>query len=96
MKFLGLTVSDRYPKKFKAVFRLDSGRTKTIHFGDRRYGDYTQHHSKVRRDLYLQRHVSREDWTKPDTAGTLSAFILWGESTDILKNLLSYLKHFRL
>jgi hypothetical protein len=96
MKLESLTASPNYPKKLKAVFRLDNGRTKTIHFGDRRYGDYTQHNDKVRRERYLERHVAREDWTKPASAGTLSAFILWGKSTNLIKNVITYMKTFNL
>lgn len=96
MKLESLGMSNLKGKKLKAVFRLDSGRTKTIHFGARGYEDYTQHHDAKRRDKYLARHVAREDWTKPDTAGTLSAFILWGHSTNMLKNVLAYINHFKL
>jgi len=94
MKLLSLTESNKYPKKLMAVFRLDNGRNRTVHFGDRRYGDYLQHHSKERRDRYLERHMAREDWTIPDKAGTLSAFILWGASTNLLKNIMTFKKHF--
>jgi hypothetical protein len=96
MKLESLSSSPNYPKKLKAVFILDNGRTKTIHFGDRRYGDYTQHHDKARRERYLQRHKAREDWTQPDTAGTLSAYILWGKSTNLIKNIIAYVHEFNL
>ena len=68
-------------KKYKAVFRLDSGRTKTIHFGAKGYEDYTMHHDKERKRRYLQRHAAREDFTNPLTAGALSRWILWNKPT---------------
>jgi len=91
-----LGVSNRAGKKLKAVFRLDTGRTKTIHFGARNYQDYTQHHNKARRASYLSRHATTEDWTNPATAGALSRWILWGPSTDIVRNIVAYKKRFKL
>lgn len=94
MKLVSLTESDKYPKKLKAVFQRDNGRSRTVHFGDRRYGDYLQHHDRKRRDRYLERHMAREDWTIPDKPGTLSAFLLWGTSTNLIKNIMTFKKHF--
>ena len=49
--------STRASKKFMAVFTLDSGRTRTVHFGAARASDYTQHRDPVRKQRYLARHT---------------------------------------
>lgn len=43
------------------VKRLSDGKTKTIHFGQRGYGDYTRHGDKERRRLYDKRSGSIRD-----------------------------------
>lgn len=48
-----------------------------IPFGAKGYEDYTQHKNHLRRENYLMRHRSREDWNDPQTAGALSRWILW-------------------
>ena len=64
-----------------AVFTLDNGRTRTVHFGSAGASDYTQHRDPVRKQRYLARHAKREDWTKPMTAGALARWILWNKET---------------
>ena len=81
-------------KKYDAYFMLDNGKEKKVSFGAAGYRDYTLINDKnnkfylpkkVDRDsvktAYLKRHKSREDWTKPMTAGALSAWILWNKKT---------------
>ena len=55
----------------------------TIHFGDDRYEDYTQHGNKMRRSLYTTRHKKNEDWTKKgiNTAGFWSRWLTWEKPT---------------
>ena len=48
-----------------AVFTLDNGRTRTVHFGAAGASDYTQHRDPVRKQQYLARHAPREDWDNP-------------------------------
>jgi len=68
-------------KKYKAVFRLDTGRTKTIHFGAKGYQDFTMHGDVRRKNFYIKRHAAREDFTNPLTAGALSRWLLWNKPT---------------
>ena len=65
--------------KFKIVFLLPTGRTKTVYFGAQGYQDYTQHHDISRKKLYIQRHQKRENWQTPFTAGSCSRWILWNK-----------------
>ncbi len=81
-------------KKFNAVFTRDDNTIKIIPFGDSRYQDFTQHHDRRRRELYILRHKENEDWNQPETAGALSRFILWGNSTDIQKNINAFKNRF--
>ena len=73
--------STRTSKKIMAVFTLDNGRTRTVHFGSAGASDYTQHRDPVRKQRYLARHAPREDWNNPMTAGALSRWILWNKQT---------------
>lgn len=56
---------------------------KTIHFGAEGYSDYTKHKDKERKQRYIARHKSRENWTKTGikTAGFWSRWILWNKPT---------------
>ena len=69
--------SSKSDKKLMAIF----DNKKTIHFGDAGMSDYTISKSKEQRDRYIARHKAREDWTRCDTAGSLSYHILWSEPT---------------
>ena len=73
--------STRTSKKIMAVFTLDNGRTRTVHFGSAGASDYTQHRDPVRKQRYLARHAPREDWDNPMTAGALSRWVLWNKET---------------
>lgn len=89
-KLLSVTKSDSPGKKWKAVFELDNGRTKTTHFGAAGMEDYTQHHDKVRREMYRARHKRDLKTGDPTRAGFLSMEVLWGDSTSFAQNLAAY------
>jgi len=63
-------------------------------FGASGYQDYTQHRDEERRRLYRLRHAKDLTTRDPYRAGYLSRFILWGDSTDINKNVRDYNKRF--
>jgi hypothetical protein len=71
-------------KKFE-VYAKDkfTGKVKHIHFGQKGYEDYTQHHDKQRRDNYLARSAGIKDsqgrLTKdnPGSANYWSRKYLW-------------------
>jgi hypothetical protein len=69
--------STKPDKKLQATF----DNKKTIHFGAAGMSDYTISKDKQQRDRYIARHKAREDWTRCDTAGSLSYHILWSEPT---------------
>ena len=80
--------------KHKWVAVFDDG--KRVPFGAVGYQDYTQHGDKLRRANYLTRHRSRESWSNPKTAGSLSRWILWGDSTSLQTNLAAFKRRFSL
>jgi hypothetical protein len=81
MKLIKIVRSDKPEKKMMAVFEADSGRTKTIHFGSRGMDDYTITKDKEQMERYLKRHRSSENWSKADSAGALSRYVLWSATT---------------
>ena len=92
-EFIRLDVSDRPSKKYVFIFR-DDNKIKKIHFGSRNSQTYLNHHDKLKRNNYLKRHQALgENWNEIN-AGSLSAFLLWGDSTDLKTNLYNYLNHF--
>ena len=68
-------------KKYMAIFYNDNKKkVKTTHFGAAGMSDYTKHKNKSRRHRYLSRHKDRENWDNYMSAGSLSRYILWGET----------------
>ena len=64
-------------KKYSAV--IDG--KKTIHFGAVGYEDYSVHKDPERKQRYIDRHKSREDWSDHTTAGFYAKNILWNKPT---------------
>jgi len=95
MPWVTITKSDLKGKKLKAVFLSKDRKTKkTIHFGSAGMSDYTIHKDKERRQRYLDRHRKNENWNDPQTAGALSRWILWGDSTSLNTNIATFKKKF--
>ena len=92
MRFVKLVNSARKGKRFVATFEDPK---RTIHFGSEKGSTYIDHHDKIKRENYLKRHEVNENWNKVN-AGSLSAFLLWGKSTNLESNLIMYVKQFDL
>ena len=88
MRFVKLVNSARIVATFEDPKR-------TIHFGSEKGSTYIDHHDKIKRENYLKRHEVNENWNKVN-AGSLSAFLLWGKSTNLESNLIRYVKQFDL
>ncbi len=56
---------------------------KVIHFGSSKHENFTIHKNEKRKQLYIQRHSSRENWGKSgiDTAGWWAVHMLWNKPT---------------
>jgi len=81
MKLESLTASTSATKKYKAVFRLDNNKTKTIQFGAKGYSDYISSGDEEKKAAYIARHRVNENFNSPMTAGALSRWILWNKPT---------------
>ena len=86
VSLVGLTVSPKKAKKFRAYF----SNGKHTDFGDSTAEDYLEHHDKSRREAYRLRHRKDLKTDDPTRAGYLSWFLLWGDSTDLEKNVELY------
>jgi hypothetical protein len=95
MKLVKIVPSTNPKKKFDAVFRLDDGEEKIVRFGAAGYTDYILSHNEVKKESYLTRH-KHENWNNPMTAGALSRWILWGNSTSLDTNIRSFKRRFHL
>lgn len=95
MKLVRVEDSPMDGKKWRAFFR-DGDKMTHTDFGASGYEDYTQHRDKERRRLYRERHQKDLDTGDPTRAGFLSYYILWGDSTDMRRNISSYKKRFGL
>jgi hypothetical protein len=83
--------SDRKGKRFKAIFKNG----KIIHFGSESGKTFIDHGDELKKNNYIKRHQVNEDWTKINP-GSLSRFILWGDSKDIKTNIKSFIKKFNI
>jgi hypothetical protein len=92
MRFISLEKSNKPNKKLVIKF---SEPNLTIHFGSKNSSTFLDHHDKLKRSNYLKRHRVNEDWNQVN-AGSLSAYILWGDSTDMYANLINYLDKFNI
>lgn len=96
MKLTRIFKSPILGKKLRAEFMTDTGKTHYTDFGASDYDDYTIHHDKERRERYRIRHKKDLRTNNPLAAGYLSYYILWGDSTDINKNIRRYKQLFNL
>lgn len=80
LKLLSIKKANDGVKKYVATFQHDD-KQKQVKFGALGYSDYTIHKDEARKERYLDRHKSNENWNKPDTPGALSRWILWNKPT---------------
>lgn len=83
--------STRKNKRFMATY----ANGKVVHFGQLGGTTYIDHGDKIKRDAYLARHgAGRENWNDPFSAGSLSRYLLWGDSTSLQANHNAFMKKF--
>lgn len=95
LKLISIKKSPKKDKKYVATFSRN-GRIKQTHFGASGYSDYNKHADKSRRQRYIKRHKSRENWNDPTSAGSLSYHLLWGPTTSFRSNVSSFKRKFHL
>lgn len=81
--------------RYVGVFTQEDGSTHRVPFGDATMENYTIHKNPLRRQSYLSRHRTREDWSDPKTAGALSRWILW-EATSLQEAVRKFKRRFSL
>lgn len=81
--------STRAGKRFMATY----ANGKVVHFGSNGKS-YIDHGDKAKREAYLARHKKRENWNDPFSAGALSRYLLWGDSTDMETNHQAFMSKF--
>lgn len=67
---------------------------KVVHFGQKGGQTYIDHKDKDKRTAYLARHKANENWDDPYSAGALSRWLLWGDSTSMDKNHTAFMKKY--
>ena len=83
--------STRAGKRFMATY----ANGKIVHFGQAGTAStYIDHGDKGKREAYLVRHKKRENWNDPFSAGALSRWLLWGDSTNMETNHQAFMKKF--
>ena len=82
--------STRAGKRYMATF--NSG--KVVHFGQAGGQTYIDHGDKAKREAYLARHKKRENWDDPFSAGSISRWLLWGDSTSLDANHQAFMKKY--
>ncbi len=83
------------PKRFVAMLETAKGRVRTIGFGQKGGRTYIDHGDEALRAAYIARHAPRENWDAVN-AGSLSRFVLWGDSTNMASNIAAYKQRFGL
>ena len=82
-------------KKMMAIFYDEERKIKTSHFGASGYTDYTLSKDEKKKQAYLDRHRTNENWNDYMSAGSLSRYILWNKKT-ISASIADYKKKFNL
>jgi len=80
-----LIYSPNNKKKYRVIFPNN----KHIDFGAKGYEDFTTHKDETRKSRYLARHMKKEDWLNPYTAGFWSKWLLWSRNnlTDAINDI---------
>jgi hypothetical protein len=87
--------STKKTKKFDAIFEMPDGKLKTVSFGAAGYSDFTKHKDETRKQRYIARHKSNENWNDPTTPGALSLHVLWNKPT-LKASVADFKKQFKL
>ena len=95
MYFVSLAPSSRKDKKYEFALSNGDGKIKTYHFGSKNSKTYLDHKDKTKRANYIARHTANENWDEINP-GSLSRWLLWGDSTNLNTNLKAYFKRFKI
>jgi hypothetical protein len=98
IEIVDIKPSTRKDKRFVATLNIE-GNIKQFHFGAKTGETYIDHHDEKKRDNYRKRHLAskREGHYIKDltpSSATLAFWILWGDNTNILDNIVDLQKKF--
>jgi hypothetical protein len=96
MKFALEPAMDRTHKWVGVFTDPITKKERRVPFGSFGMSDYTLNKDPLRRANYLARHKTRENWNDPMTAGALSRWLLWGDSTSLQTNVRRFKQRFSL
>ena len=69
-------------KKYKMIFYdMMRKKIKSVQFGAVGYEDFTTHGDLQRKQNYIQRHTSNENFNDAMTAGACARWILWNKTS---------------
>ena len=88
--------SQQKNKRFLAVFVQNDIIQFKVHFGSETGSTFIDHGDIMKRANYLKRHFVNEDWNLPNSAGSLSRWLLWGDSDKLETNIKAFKKRFQL
>jgi len=85
--------SNRKDKRFMATFKDGT----KVHFGLKNASTYIDKKRSIEeRNNYIKRHDVRENFNNPKTAGSLSRWLLWGNSTSLDKNHQDFMRKYNI
>lgn len=92
--------STRKNKRF-AITLTEDGKTTTYHFGSKNSKTFIDHGDENKRNAYLARHIANKKEKKlietlTPSPALFSAKLLWGQTIDIISNLIGLQKEFNL
>ena len=95
-----LITSTRKDKRFKIELN-ENGKTTTYHFGSKNSKTFIDHGDHKKREAYLARHMANKKENHLISSLTpspalFSAKLLWGQTMDIISNLIGLQKEFNL
>jgi hypothetical protein len=92
--------SSQKNKKLKASFyKIENGQRKylkVVNFGLKGSQTYLDHSDKDKRKQYIARHRKNENWNNYMSAGSLSRYLLWGDSSSLNTNIKKFKSKFKL
>lgn len=98
--YMDVTDSSRKDKKLKASFyKIENGSRKylkVVNFGSKGSQTYLNHSDKSKRKQYLARHRKNENWNNYMSPGSLSRYLLWGDSSSLNTNIKKFKLRFKL
>ena len=105
MFLLSVKPSPREEKRYMATYCLcriknscRGSNHKLVHFGQPGATTYVDGADEAKKKSYLARHSKSpgQDWSKPDTPGSLSRWLLWGSTRSLRENIKKFREKFGL